>query len=140
LLLHQQSWYLQYQKQNKMRTEAMKESLRWSWCLDRVDNDIRQKLQWPKLVGMKKSVSQQHSIEIDSSHRSSMEQRKSGMLLIAQQSLEQVVEDDERNNAKCMEIVPEIERVCRFCNDISQVQSIDNNFCKVFTGQITVGD
>ena len=117
----------------------MKESLQWSWCLDGVDNDSRQKLQWPKLVGTKKSVSQQHSIESDSSHSSSMEQRKSGMLLIAQQSLQQVVEDEERNNAKCMETVPEIE-VCRFCNDISQAQSIDNNFCKVFTGQITLGD
>jgi hypothetical protein len=106
-------WYLQYQKQNKMRTEAMKESLQWScWCLDGVDNDSRQKLQWPKLVGTKKSVSQQHSIKIDSSHSSSsMEQRKSGMLLIAQQSLQQVVEDEERNNTKCMETVPEIEFV-----------------------------
>jgi hypothetical protein len=32
-------------KQNKTRTEAMKESLQWSWCLDGVDNDSRQKLQ-----------------------------------------------------------------------------------------------
>jgi hypothetical protein len=40
-----------------------------------------------------------------------MEQRKSGMLLIAQQSLQQVVEDKERNNVKCTETMPEIEVV-----------------------------
>lgn len=112
-LVYRRPRYLRYRKQNKTRTEALKETLRWSSCLDGVDNESRPKLQWPKkLVGSKKSASQQHSIKREaSSHSSSMERRRSGMLLIAQQSLQKVEEDEENDDANRMETVPEIEGV-----------------------------